>query len=843
MTEDTYWARTGATLLAEAKARPEGLTDAEVRERRARFGPNVFGEGKASPTLDALRSQLANPLAWLLLFAAAVSGVLGEWSEAGVVVAILLLGGILSFSEERRAGIAVEKLRARIETKCRVMRDGKEALVPQTEVVPGDIVIVSAGSLVPADCVLLSGKDCFVSQSALTGEAFPVEKIPGVVAAEAGLAERTNVVFLGTSLRSGTATLLVVRTGKDTVFGALAKRLVLRAPMTEFELGLKRFGYLLTRIMVVLVFIVLLASAFRHHPFVDSLLFAVALAVGLAPEMLPAILAVTLSHGARAMAARGVIVRHLPAIENFGSMDVLCTDKTGTLTDGQVELEGAFGTDGATSARALMLAGLNARLQTGLANPLDEAIQHATAEDKTAATKLDEVPFDFVRKRMTIAVRMGEGSPTMITKGAFERVLEVCRMSDEARAARQLQFGELSAKGMRVLGVATRELTLDHPYRAADEVDMTFEGMLAFADPPKKGVEKVVLDLAALGVEIKVITGDHRDVARYVATAIGLPIRGLLTGREITALRDDALATVVERTTIFAEVDPSQKERIIGAVRKAGHVVGYMGDGINDAPALHAADVGISVESAVDVAREAADFVLLHQDLDCLRQGIEEGRATFANTMKYVLMTESANLGNMVSMALASLFLPFLPLLAPQVLLNNFLSDLPAMAIARDSVDPEMVARPRRWDIAFVRRYMITFGLLSSVFDGLTFVFLAAVLHSAPELLRTGWFVESLLTELFVVFAVRTRRFFWKSRPSMILLGSSLVVAVVAIALPYTPVGAWFLLVPMPPLVLGGLSAITLGYVASVELLKQAIMKKLEGTLRSPVPDKRVRFR
>jgi Mg2+-importing ATPase len=829
-----FWSRTPADLAAALGSRSAGLTDEEAA-RRPRGAPLARA---TSPTLAALRDQLNNPLAWLLLFAATVSAVSSDFTEAGVIVSILVLGGLVGFLEGRRAGLAVEALRARLSSRARVRRGGVEKVVAQSEVVPGDVVLVAAGSLVPADCAVLEARACFAEQAALTGETFPVEKTAAPTAPDATLEARSNVLYLGTSVRSGTATLLAVRTGGDTELGVLSKHVARKPPITEFELGVRRFGMLLVRVMLVLALVVAVASVLRSLPMLESMLFAIALAVGLAPEMLPAILAVTLSHGARAMAAQGVIVRHLPAIENLGSMDVLCTDKTGTLTVGVVRLEGALDVEGQAAERPLALAALNARLEAGMASPLDQAIVAAAPAIAPAPEALGALPFDFERKRVSVAVAH-EGAPLLVTKGAVEPVLDACdrvRVGseivplDEARRAAVHELVRAHAeRGARTLGVASRGLTAERAraLTLADEAGLVLEGLLTFADTPKPDVRRTIGELARLGVTVKVITGDHRDVARHVAKAIGLSTEHVMGGKEIAALDDHALVARAEATTIFAEVDPSQKERIVIALRGAGHVVGFMGDGINDAPALHAADVGISVDGAVDVAREAAGFVLLSNDLGVLARGIEEGRATFANTLKYVLTTESANLGNMVSMAAASLFLPFLPLLAQQVLLNNFLSDLPAMALARDGVDPEMVSAPRRWDIAFVRRFMIAFGLVSSAFDALTFVTLAVVLDVGVEGFRTGWFVESLLTELLVALVVRTRRPFWRSRPSPALAGTTLGVAVVALALPYLPLGAWFSLVPLPLPVLGTIIGITLAYVLAVEALKRAIFARL----------------
>ena len=563
--------------------------------------------------------------------------------------------------------------------------------------------------------------------------------------------------------------------------------------------------------MTVLVLVVFAINVILDKPPIDSFLFAIALAVGIAPELLPAIISVTLSKGAQSMAKQGVIVRQLNAIENLGSMDTLCTDKTGTLTVGVVQLDGALDVNGQPSDEVMRCAYLNAAFQTGLANPLDEAILAQPHPDTTGMDKLEEIPYDFVRKRLSVVVDSDPGTeikPLLITKGALDNILAICTRVqidgecgcplDRARhQAIDARYAEWSAQGYRVLGVAVRDVPRQAAYTVdSDECDMIFAGFLLFFDPPKPDAKDTLDKLAQLGVQVKIITGDNRLVARHVAEMIGLPVDSILPASEMNELHDEALWNVAERTSIFAEVDPNQKERIILALRKMGHVVGYMGDGINDAPALHAADIGISVDQAVDVAKEAADFVLLQRDLGVLRAGIEEGRRTFANTLKYIFTTTSANFGNMLSMAGASLFLPFLPLLAKQILLNNFLSDLPAFGIASDNVDEDMVAQPHRWNIRFIRDFMIIFGLVSSVFDYATFGLLLLVVHATEQQFQTGWFVESLLTELVIALVVRTRRLFFRSRPGKFLWISTLVVSLATLALPYTRFGQLFGLIP-----------------------------------------------
>ena len=840
---DTYWTLTVERACAELQSSPSGLRQSDATQRLARSGPNALHKERENSVGWLLLSQFKSPLVLILIFAAAVSIAVGELTDAIIVLAVVLGSTALGFVQEHRAGNAVAKLRSQVTAKSNVLRDGQPRSMPSEDVTPGDVLLLSAGSLIPADGLVLESNDFFVNQAVLTGETFPVEKTPGCAEASASLANRANCVFSGTSVRSGSARVLIVQTGEATVFGQIADKLNLRPEQTDFERGVQSFGFLLTQVMFVMVLIVLSVNILLHKPPIDSLLFALALAVGLTPELLPAIISITLAHGAQKMVKRGVIVRRLNAIENFGSMDVLCTDKTGTLTEGVVRLDGALDSVGQPSSAVLRAGYLNAHFQTGMANPLDEAIS-ASAElagvGAGNASKVDEIPYDFVRKRLSVISADAQGVRTLITKGALDNVLAICAqiqvgpnvyaLDRAQRAQIDQRFNDWSAQGFRVLGVATKSVAPQPgEYSFADERDLVFNGFLLFFDPPKTGVRQVITDLAARGVRLKMITGDNQKVARHVADAVNLPIEGVLTGSGLNDMNDEALWNLAERTTIFAEVDPNQKERIIRALQKSSHVVGYMGDGINDAPALLAADVGISVDTAVDVAKEAADFVLLKQDLDILRDGIDEGRRTFANTLKYILTTVSANFGNMVSMAGASLFLPFLPLLAPQILLNNFLSDIPAATIASDNVDPEQVAQPRRWNARFIRNYMVLFGLVSSVFDFLTFGTLLFVFRANPETFRTGWFIESLLTELVIALVVRTHGLFFRSRPSAALLLSTAGVMILTVALPYLPFAATLGFVPLPPALLLTVLGLTATYVVVTEVAKRFFYSRLIG--------------
>jgi len=834
-----YYSLSVEKLLASLHSSPEGLSSGEAQQRLNAFGPNSLRMKERATPLRLLLSQFKSPLVLILVFAAAISAITGEWIDALIVLIIIIVSSALNFVQEFNANNAVERLRSRMTLKANVLRDGKRQSIMAEEVVPGDVVLLSAGSLIQADGVVLKVDDFFVNQAVLTGETFPVEKELGPVDELASLPERTNCVFMGTNVRSGNARVLITETGLRTAYGQIAERLTLRPPETEFEHGIGQLGNMLTYVMVMLVLVVFAINVVLLKPPIDSLLFSVALAVGITPELLPAIISITLSKGAQSMARRGVIVKRLASIENFGSMDVLCTDKTGTLTLGVVSLDDALDPQGNPSDEVLRYAYLNAYFQTGLINPLDEAITAKAKVDVSDFIKTEEIPYDFMRKRLSVVVRdsrLDADKAYLITKGALDKVLAICSRVQEGGAASALDevkgariqdlYARWSDQGFRVLGLATKIVRQKERYTEVDESDMIFFGFLLFFDPPKQDAQKTITDLSDLGVKLKIITGDNHRVALHVAKMVGLEITGIVTGVEMNRMRDEALWQLADRANIFAEVDPNQKERIISALHKTGHVVGYLGDGINDAPALHAADVGISVDSAVDVAKQSADFVLLEQNLDVLRQGIEEGRSTFANTLKYVFTTTSANFGNMFSMAGLSPFLPFLPLLPKQILLNNFLSDFPAMAIATDNVDHELVEKPRRWNVRFIRDFMVVFGLISSIFDYLTFGMLLFVMHASEDLFRTGWFVESLFTELLILLVVRTRRPFLKSKPGSYLWISTLIVGISALLMPYLPSAQLFNFVPMPPLSLLSLISITLLYVLVNEVAKRSFYRR-----------------
>lgn len=833
--EAPAWAMPPRELFAHTRSQLTGLEPDEAARRLRSSAERERPQSRVTSVARVVLAQLDSPLVLLLVFAAAVSALTREWVDSCLVLAIVVVSVGISAFREYQGQSAAAALAARISTRASVLRGGALLRIPASELVVGDVITLAAGSLVPADAVVLEARDCQVNEAVLTGEAFGVEKAPGVVAPSTPLGRRSNYVYQGSNVQGGTARCLVVATGSDTEYGAIAQTLRAKPPETEFDRGLRHFGYLLVKLMLLITVVVFTVHVALERPALETLLFAIALAVGLSPELLPAILSVNLARGASMMASRGVLVRHLSAIENLGSMDVLCTDKTGTLTEGVVRLEGAYDPRGIRSPRVLELGVVNAHFETGLPSPLDDAILQELAPETTMPKKVAELPFDFARKRVSVVVEHADGVQ-LVTKGAVRNVLDVSSRlpdgrpldADQRELILQLQ-GAWAGQGIRALAVASRALPKKREYACLDEADLTFEGFLTFVDRPKPGAREALAELGRLGVTVKIITGDARLVAEHVAQQVGIPQPRVLTGAEVDGLLADALERLAVRTDLFVEVDPRQKERIITSLRRAGHVVGFLGDGVNDATAMHAADTSMSVDRAVDVAREAADFVLLERDLAVLQRGIEAGRKTFANTLKYVLTTTSANLGNMISMALASLFLPFLPMLAGQILLNNFLSDIPAIGLGGDAVDAELVERPRRWDMRFIGRFMLEFGAVSSAFDLITFGVLLFVFHATVPEFRTGWFVLSLLTELVVALVVRTRRPFFRSRPGRLLGVSTAALVVIALAIPYLPGVGVLGFSRLPIVLLLSLVAITAFYVVAVEALKHWFYRRYES--------------
>ena len=831
-----FWNTSVAEMLQRLHTTAKGLTGDEAGEQLARYGANRLRPAKRSDVWSLLLRQFGSPIILILLFATGLSLCLGDRIDAFIILFIVLVSSSLGFWQERGASNAVEKLLSIVQIKAAVLRDGNSERVPVEKIVPGDVVVLDAGDVVPGDGLVLESKDLFVDEAMLTGETFPVEKAPALLPAETPLGQRSNALWMGTHVVSGTATALVVDTGKTTEFGKVSERLKLRPNETDFEQGIRQFGYFLGEVTLVLVVAIFAINVYLARPVLEAFLFSLALAVGLTPQLLPAIISVNLAHGAKRMAKKRVIVKRLASIENFGSMNVLCADKTGTLTEGIVHVQSACNVEGAASDTVLLHAYLNAFYETGFTNPIDEAIRSHHPLDLSGYRKEDEIPYDFFRKRLSILVAH-EDSHLMVTKGALQNVLAVCTSAQAGngsvvdiavvRGKIQDRFEEFSKKGFRTLGIAHKEMGAVDRISKDHEAGMTFSGFLVLFDPPKPKIMETITGLKNLGVALKIITGDSRLVAASLSQKMGLSDAQFLTGPELYQLSDAALLNRVAKVDVFAEVEPNQKERIILALRKAGNVVGYMGDGINDASALHAADVGISVDTAVDVAKDAADIVLLEKDLGVLVEGVREGRATFANTLKYVFMATSANFGNMFSMAGVSLILPFLPLLPKQVLLTNLMTDFPEMTIATDSVDNEMIDYPRRWDMKAIRKFMVTFGLLSSIFDYMTFGLLLLVFHATQVQFRTAWFVESVVSASLIVLVIRSRRPFFSSRPGRSLLLATLSVVAIAVVVPFTPLAAFLGFGPMPLVFLLCIGLIVSLYVVAAELVKRVFYKRV----------------
>jgi Mg2+-importing ATPase len=830
-TPEYFWQPPLPELLTDLHARAEGLEEAEAVSRREAYGFNVLRPHRERALLLQFLAHFRNPLVLVLLAASVIAGFLGEVESVVIIVAIVLMSVSLDFFQEYRAGRAAEGLKRQVALRAAVVRDGQSREIPVAELVPGDVVLLAAGDLVPADGRVLEARDLFVNQSLLTGESYPVEKQAGAAAPDVELAAATNAVFMGTSVISGSARVLIVRTGPDTAIGQISDTLAQRPPATAFERGTEAFGTLILRLTLLLVLFVLLVNALFHRPLFESFLFALALAVGLTPELLPMVISVTLSRGALRLAHRGVIVKRLSAVQDLGGIDVLCTDKTGTLTEGRIRLERHVDAAGRDSERVLTLAYLNSRFESGIRSPLDDAILAHRHIDTGAWRKIDEVPFDFERRRVSVLLDRA-GERTLVAKGSPEDILrlsteyedggELRPMDEAARRRIEGLFDDLSRDGFRVLGIAWRREPADHGHALlSDETELIFSGFAAFLDPPKASAGQALAGLAAGGVAVKIVSGDNELVTRYVCARLDLAVTGVLNGPEIHGLDDPALAARVEQANLFCRVTPAQKTRILAALRARGHVVGFLGDGINDAPALHTADVGISVDGAVDVAKEAADLILLEHDLNVLQDGVREGRRTFANITKYLMMGTSSNFGNMFSMAGATLVLPFLPMLPAQILLNNFLYDLSEIAIPLDNVDEETLARPRVWDMAFIRHFMWSLGPVSSVFDFLTFYVLIAVLHADETLFHTGWFIESVATQVLVIFLIRTRGSPFASRPDIRLTLLSLAVVAVAAALPWTPLAPYLGFVPPPAAFYGVLVGIVAAYLLTVHLVKR----------------------
>ncbi len=824
------------TQFEQLQSSEQGLTSEEARKRLATYGPNDTTSMKHTSGLVQFLRLFLNPLILILLIASLITAILGDTVDASIIFIIVLLSNILNFVQTYRSQKAVDKLRASVAPTATALRDGKWIEIQSRDLVPGDMIRLTAGDLVPADARLVQTTDLQVQQAALTGESQPVEKTADDLDVPSeNLAEAHNRVFLGTSVMSGSATALVTATGRNTAFGDIAASLASKPPQTEFERGMLGFSLLIVRTVLFLVLFIFLVGILGHHRALETILFAVSLAVGLTPEGLPAVTTVTLSVGAQRMAKKKVIVKYLESIENFGSIDTFCSDKTGTLTSGETQLEGHLDLSNQASEHVLLFGYLNSSYETGIKSPLDDAILQYGNVDSSGYTKVGEIPFDFERRRLSVIVQH-QDELLLITKGAPESVLPFCSMyeingerkplDDAARANFAKMYQDLNTQGYRVLAVAYRSVPQKTNYSKADEQNMVLLGFLTFADPPKPDTVQMLQALKTDGVQVKILTGDNELVTRHVCQQVGLESSRIVLGSEMDHMSDDALAEVAEQVNVFARVSPKQKNRIILALKSRKHVVGYMGDGINDAPSLHTADVGISVSTGVDVAKEAASIILLEKSLQVLHDGILEGRKAFGNVIKYLLMGTSSNFGNMFSMAGAYVFLPFLPMLPSQILLNNLLYDTSQIAIPTDNVDPGFIKKPQHWDFSLIHNFMIFIGPISSIFDFLTFYIMLHVFHAGPVLFHTGWFVESLCTQTLVVFIIRTAGNPLRSRPSLPLTITVLLVVAIGILLPYTPLAVPLGFTPLPGLYFLFLIAMTVTYLLLVELVKRPLMRR-----------------
>ncbi|MBP2227941.1 Mg2+-importing ATPase [Azospirillum agricola] len=835
---DESWSRQPiAAVLETLGATPAGLSRTEVEARRRRHGLNQPRAPRRRPLWLRFLTRFLSPLVLILLFASGLSAATGNLASFVIVLVMVVLSVTLDFVQEMRAENAVEALRRTVAVRVQVRRDGVEVSEPADQLVPGDVVRLAAGDLVPADGRLLEARDLFVNQAMLTGEPYPVEKRAAAPAGDAGDAgEAPAAVFMGTSVISGSAVAVVCRTGDATAFGQLSGTLQAPPPPTAFELGIRQFGFLILRLTIFLVLFVLAVNVLFHRPWLESLMFALALAVGLTPELLPMIVTVTLARGAMRLAKRRVIVKRLAAMHNVGAMDVLCTDKTGTLTEATIRMVRHLDFRGAENERVFRLAYLNSHFESGIKSPLDEAILAFRDLDVSKWRKIDEVPFDFERRRVSVLV--GDGAERLlVVKGAPEDVLRQSThyegeggverpLDPAARAELDALFQRLGEDGFRVLAIASKAMGPEHASAAlGDESELAFAGYAVFLDPPKASAMTALHELTGAGVAVRILTGDNERVTRHVCAELGLTVTGLITGDDLRAMSEEALRARLPKVNVFCRVTPAQKERVLLAFKRSGRVVGFLGDGINDASALHAADVGISVDSAADVAKEAAGLILLEQDLSVVHEAVMEGRRTVQNVTKYILMGSSSNFGNMFSMAGASLFLPFLPMLPTQVLLNNLLYDASEAGVPLDTVEAEALALPAQWDLRLIQRFMLVLGPVSSLFDFLTFYALLHLFDAGEGLFQTGWFVESLATQVLVIFVIRTRRSPWRSRPNAALAGLTLGVAVIGALLPLTPLASFFGFVAPPASFYLFLVAAVVTYLVLVEIVKRLFFR------------------
>jgi len=829
---NSFWQFDANYWFQKLNSTENGLTQATAENILFQSKNKLRTQSNFQKEITLFISQFKNPLMLLLIGAVILSAFLGDTSDVIIILVIVLSTGTLSFFQERNADRVVEKLQSMIALKSLVIRDGKEQEIISTNIVSGDVLLFKAGDMVPADCLIIESNELHANEASLTGESYPVRKEAGILKEVTELAHRTNCIWEGSNIVSGNAKALAINTGANTIFGSIAQSASVNVE-TTFEKGIRDFGFFLMKTTLVLSIFILVVNLLNHKPIIESALFALALAVGMAPELLPAITTIAMSAGAKRLLAKKVIVKKLASIQNLGAINLLCTDKTGTITDGEIKINGLVDGLGVDSEWVKQIAFWNATFETGYANPIDDALKQLKLETNVNTTKLSEVPYDFIRKRLSIAVKNNQ-EKILITKGAFTQIIDICSKVRLANGSvEDIQFHQkeiedryeqFGVNGLRAIGICYKSIEMD-TISKEDETAMIFAGFVLLEDPVKKGIAETLAALGKLKVGLKIITGDNKNVAKSIAVKIGIENPVVMKGSELFNTSPEALKQLVKRIHIFAEVEPQQKERIIQALRKS-YTVAYMGDGINDVSAINAADVGISVENAVDVAREAADFVLMEKDLTVLIDGVKEGRKTFANTLKYIFINTGSTFGSMCSVAIASLILPFLPMLPKQILLINFITDSPYLAITSDNVDKEQLNKPGKWDIKSVRNYMVIFGIHSSLFDMITFFVLFYVLKAKESAFQTGWFVESTIVQLLILFIIRTRNNFFKSKPGKYLFILSIAGLAVTVALPYSPLAIQIGLIPLPFLNISLMFLIVLAYIFTADLLKVWFFKK-----------------
>ncbi|MEM3361753.1 MAG: magnesium-translocating P-type ATPase [Candidatus Anstonellaceae archaeon] len=835
----TPWALDTTEIFSILNTRKEGLSEQEARKRQKIYGLNEIIKEKKKSLIFKYLSYFLNPLIILLVVVAILSYFLDNQTSAIIIFSLVIISVTFTFYQEKNASDAAEKLKKMIRNTAAVWRDGIKKEIPIKYLVPGDIISLSAGDMIPADCRIISSKDFFVNQSCITGESIPAEKTNCICDKKTPIDEQKNMIYFGSSVEIGSAEAVVINTGQNTMIGKISKGITAKKPETDFDRGIREYTNLMIKFVIVLVAIIFLINSFLKQDLLSALLFALAVAVGLTPEMLPAIVTTNLAKGALEMSKKGVIVKYIPSIQNFGAMDVLCTDKTGTLTEDKITLVKYVDYNGEESEKVLSLAYVVSYYQTGLISSFDKAILVKGAipgsQMVSKYNKEDEIPFDFIRKRMSVVVG-NNGEHIIITKGAVESVLEICTKYLDSETQKELEnkalkniedvYKKLSEDGYRVIALAMKNINEKKSfYQTKDEEKLCFVGLLAFYDPPKKTAKKSLIELQKRNIEIKIISGDNEYVNLKIAKEVGLKIKGIVNGKELENMTDESLSIVVEQNNIFVRISPIQKQRIIQALKRNGHVVGYLGDGINDALALKTADVGISVNSAVDIAKESADIIMVRKSLHVLYDGVDQGRKTFSNIVKYLKMGSSSNFGNMFSVVGASIFLPYLPMKPIQLLLNNFLYDLSQLGIPTDNVDREEIEKPAKWEIEKIKKFMVFIGPISSLFDYLTFAILYIGFKASEAVFQTGWFIESILTQIMIIYVIRTKNPF-ESRPSNFLIFTTILIAIVALGIVFGPYKEIFEFTELPVLYVILVPLIVLTYLVLTYIIKDYLIKK-----------------